>query len=96
MINLRNILVELLNNIDSGNSNISEQQQEEIIEFFQKLTSQQLTKAESANYINVSTATFDNYIRRGWVPKGTKRQGINKLFWNKTDLDKFLEEGKKK
>jgi len=51
-----------------------------------------MSKIESANYIGVSRATFDNYIKNGWIPKGMKRLGFNELSWNKSDLDKFLEE----
>jgi len=41
--------------------------------------------------MGVSRATFDNYIARGWIPKGQKRQGFKELFWNKSDLDKFIK-----
>lgn len=91
MINiLRNILQQSIYNIDSGNSRISEEDQQEIINLFQKINSKELTKIESANYIGVSRATFDNYIRKGLIPKGRKCQGSKELRWNKSDLDKYL------
>ena len=90
---LRNILKEIIDNIDSGNTKISEDDQLQIIELIQKCSSPQVSKIEAANYIGVSRATFDNYIKKGLIPKGIKRQGFNELFWNKTDLDKFLENG---
>ena len=62
------------------------------IQFIQKITSKQLSKLESANYIGVSRATFDNYINRGLIPKGIKRLGFKELSWNKYDLDKFIKE----
>lgn len=46
---------------------------------------------EASNYIGVSRATFDNYISKGYIPKGVKRQGIPSKLWYKSDLDKFLE-----
>lgn len=85
------MLLQFVNDIDSGNSNITEDQQIEIIKMFQKINCQQLSKVESANYIGVSRATFDNYITKGLIPKGTKRQGFKELSWNKYDLDKFLK-----
>ena len=89
---LRSLLEQLINDIDSGNSNIPEEQELETIQFIQKITSKQLSKLESANYIGVSRATFDNYIKNGWIPKGEKRIGFKELSWNKYDLDKFIKE----
>lgn len=82
---------QFINDIDSGNSNINQEQQKELLYLIQKFTQKELSKVESANYIGVSRATFDNYIARGLIPKGTKRQGFKELSWNKQDLDKFLQ-----
>lgn len=34
-----------------------------------------------------------NYINKGLIPKGRKRQGFKELSWNKSDLDKFIKYG---
>lgn len=97
MLNLLKLsLQQFIDDIDSGNSNISEGQQEEIIQLIQKINCKKLNKIESANYIGVSRATFDNYIAKGLIPKGHKRQGQTTLEWNKIDLDKFNQTKKKK
>ena len=88
---IKAILQQWVDDIDSKNSNISEEQQEEILELCQRLVSKELTKTESADYIGVSRATFDNYISKGLIPKGSKRPGLNNLMWNKSDLDKYLK-----
>ena len=85
------ILKQILKDLDSGNSNISEEQQEEIINLYQRMSLKEMTKVESAHYIGVSRATFDNYISKGLIPKGSKRPGLNNLMWNKSDLDKYLK-----
>ena len=85
---IRTLLQQIINDIDSGNSNINKDQQLEVIDMIQKFNSKELSKIESANYIG---ATFDNYITRGLIPKGKKRSGFNELSWNKQDLDKFLK-----
>ena len=82
---------QFINNIDSGNSSINQEQQKELLDLIQKFTQKQLSKIEASNYIGVSRATFDNYISKGLIPKGTKRQGFKELSWNKQDLDKFLQ-----
>lgn len=91
MINvIKTLLQQIINDIDSGNSNISEKDQLEIINVLEKINSKELSKIESANYIGVSRATFDNYISKGFIPKGRKRQGFKELSWSKKDLDEFL------
>ena len=92
---LRNLIQQILNDIDSGNSNINEQEQEELLNLLQKFNQKELSKLEAANYIGVCRATFDNYIDKGLIPKGHKRQGFKELSWNKCDLDKFLKEKKR-
>lgn len=87
---LRDLLIKIVDDIDSGNSNISKGDQLKIINLIQEINSKELSKIESANYIGVSRATFDNYIKKGLIPEGKKRQGFKELSWNKTDLDKFL------
>lgn len=91
---IKTTLQQLLDDIDSGNTNIDENEQLELIQLLQKINTKELSKIESANYIGVSRATFDNYIDKGLIPKGQKRQGFKELSWNKYDLDKFLKQYK--
>lgn len=88
---LRNLLQQIIDDIDSGNSNMSQDNQLEAIQLIQKFYSNDLSKLEAAEYIGVSRATFDNYIKNGWIPKGTKRVGFKELSWKKFDLDEFLK-----
>lgn len=87
-------LQQFIDDIDSGNSNVNEQQQQELLDLINKINSKELSKIESANYIGVSRATFDNYIIKGLIPKGHKRQGFKELSWNKSDLDNFINNEK--
>ena len=89
---IKTILEQFIKDIDSGNSNISENQQLEILQLLQKINIKELSKVESANYIGVSRSTFDNYIKKGLIAEGTIRQGFKELSWNKSDLDKYLNE----
>lgn len=88
---IRNLLQQIIDDIDSGNSNISENEQLEAIDFIRRLNAKELSKVEAADYIGVSRATFDNYIRDGKLPRGKKRSGFKELSWNKQDLEKFIE-----
>lgn len=87
---IKNLLQQIITDIDSGNSNISEEAQQETIQLLQQFYSKDLSKVESAKYIGVSRATFDNYINKGLIPKGIKRPGWKELSWKQYDLNKFL------
>ena len=87
-------LKQLLQDMDSGNTNINEEQQQELLSLLLQFNSKDLSKVESAEYIGVSRATFDNYIKKGLLPKGHKRPGFKELSWSKSDLDEFLEKEK--
>lgn len=49
-----------------------------------------MSKVMACDYLGVSRATFDNYVRNGFIPKGIKEDGFKELSWNKSDLDIFL------
>lgn len=89
---IKTILLQFIDNIDSGNSNITENEQKEILNLLYKINFKEFSKIEAADYIGVSRATFDNYINKGLIPRGSKRQGFKELSWNKFDLDKYLNE----
>jgi excisionase family DNA binding protein len=84
----------IINNIDSGNSNITEEDEIKLINDLNRLTNKDegISKYTACQYLNVHRATFDNYIRAGRIPKGKHIQGFKELRWYKKDLDKFLNE----
>lgn len=88
---IRDLLQQKIDDIDTGNSYISENQQEEVIEFLCKISSNKLNITEAADYIGKSKSTFNNYVKKGLIPKGEKDRGDSKIFWRKLDLDKFLQ-----
>lgn len=88
---IRKILQQFIDDIDSGNSNISENEQQEFLNILQKFNQKEFSKLEAADYIGVCRATFDNYIKKGIIPEGEKRMGFKEKFWYKKDLDIFLK-----
>lgn len=42
-------------------------------------------------YLNVSRATFDNYVREGKLPRGKHEAGFKELSWSRKDLDSFVQ-----
>ena len=97
MINLiKSLLQNCIDRIDSGNSNLSTEEGLEVIEILKKYTNKdkKLSKYQACQYLNISRATFDNYVKLGLIPKGIKEDGFKELSWRKSDLDIFMHEHK--
>lgn len=52
---------------------------------------QRMSKIQACDYLGVSRATFDNYVKNGWIPRGVKQDGFKELSWMKSDLDIYLD-----
>lgn len=63
---------------DTGNSNVSYEEQCKILHYIQNITDkdQRMSKIQACDYLGVSRATFDNYVKNGWIPKGYKQDGF--------------------
>ena len=87
----KSILQNTIDNIDAGNSNASDEVLDNIIEMINKSTNTEtrLSKYQACKYLNISRATFDNYVRDGKLPKGKKQQGFKELSWQLSDLQTF-------
>ena len=90
MLNLiKKILLKIVDDIDAGNSNISEKEAFELTKVLQSYTDKtsKLSKYQACQYLNMSRASFDNYVREGKIPQGKKEAGFKEKFWIKKDLD---------
>lgn len=93
---IRSLLLQIIDNIDAGNSNLSEDEAIQTIEYLKELTDKEkrLSKYQACQYLNVSRATFDNYVKEGKLPKGKKQLGFKELSWTEKVLDEFIENNK--
>ena len=87
------LLEKIINDIDCGNSNITEDEAMDIIKIIKSYTdkTQRLSKYQACQKLNVSRATFDNLVREGVIPRGEKVVGFKELFWEEKVLDKIIE-----
>ena len=94
---IRNLLADIIDRIDAGNSNISEENGLEVIEYIQKFTTKDegISKYTACEYLNISRATFDNLVKEGKLPKGKHVQGFKELRWYKKELDDYVRRNKK-
>lgn len=93
---VRTLLQTCIDNIDAGNSNLTEDESLEAINILKKFTNKdrKLSKYQACQYLNVSRATFDKYIREKKLPQGKKEQGFKELFWEEIELKKYLQKYK--
>lgn len=91
---IRNILAKLIDDIDAGNSAISEADEKMILSCLSEITSTRLSKEQACKYLHVSRATFDNLVHNGKLPKGRKDVGFKELSWSKSVLDEYITKHK--
>ena len=90
---LRSTLLNIIDRIDSGNSNMTESELDETINYLNQLTNTEnkLSKYQACKYLNISRSTFDNYVKDGKIPEGKKQQGFKEKFWDLKTLKQFKE-----
>ena len=93
---IKNSLLQIIDNIDSGNSEMSEEDQLAIVKYANEITNtkNKLSKYQACKYLNISRATFDNWVKAGKLPKGKKEQGFKELFWELNALKKIKKQYK--
>lgn len=79
---IKTLLLKIIDDIDAGNSKLSESECLELIENLRVLSNkdEKLSKYQAIKYLGISRATFDNYVREGKLPKGKKQQGFTPKF----------------
>lgn len=89
---IRDLLLKIVDNIDAGNSNMTEDEATKLISVLKEFTDKEvrLSKYEACKYLNISRATFDNYVRAGKIPRGEHKLGFKELSYSKKDLDEFI------
>lgn len=90
---IRKLLEESINNIDAGNSNITEDEMFEIVSILTKLNrgiKRYSKRYVCDNILHCSPSTFDNYLKLGLIPKGKKELGFKELSWSEKDFDEAV------
>lgn len=95
MENLNKILIKnfeiIISKLKDGTSYLNQDELENLIELTSSYADNTLSKYQAAQYLNVSTKTFDNYIKNGYIPKGVKLPGHKELYWKKKDIDNYIK-----
>lgn len=88
------LLRQIADNIDAGNSNITEEEMSEICELISNSSNpiEKISKYQTAELLGVNYKTVDYYIRKGYIPHGKQEIGFKEIFWYKKDILKFKEQ----
>lgn len=87
---LATVLANTLENVNAGNTNITEEEASVIIDHLTMLNKGVATvsKAYACEHVlHITSNKFDYLMRKGIIPHGRKRLGFNELSWNLKDLD---------
>lgn len=89
---LREYLVDIIERIDTGRCKSTPAGTSRIISVIQEYTQtdREITKTEAAEYLSISTSTFDRMVKEGKIPRGHKTKRHRTLVWSTSDLDKVL------
>ena len=85
---IRKYLLQAVDDIDSGNSNITEEEAMQIAKAIREIVRKDIpmSKYQAYAYLNMSRAKFDSLVREGKIPRGRKVPGFRELRWYKKDL----------
>lgn len=88
---IRKHLSQIIDDIDSGNSNLTEEEELELIGFLRKFNSRDkmISKYQAYTYLNISRAKFDNLVREGVLPRGKKVEGFKELQWSLKEIKEY-------
>lgn len=95
---LKSILQKFIKDIDEDKCGLEDEELKQIISTLQDYNDKhyEMSKYQACNYLNVSRATFDNYVKQELIPKGKKIQGFKELRWTKKSLDDSIKRIKTK
>ena len=88
---IKQLLLNIIQSIDAGNSNITEKEALEIIDIIKHYTdtTQYYNRTQAAKYLNCSVQSFDLHRKEGKIPEGIKQAGGVRQ-WTKQQLDEYI------
>lgn len=94
---IKDMLLAIVDKMDTGNSNISEEQALKIAEILKPYTlyDPYVTASQAHTYLGISIKTFRNLVKNGDLPKGIKVSGDSSLKWLKTDIINYSNKTRK-
>lgn len=88
---LKQLLLKVVDDIDTGNSNIDDVECMQLVKALRKYTRRDgfWSKYQAYTYLDMSRSKFDQCIREGKIPEGRKIPGFKELFWSEKEIRKL-------
>ena len=79
---LAHLLRNLADNIDAGNSNITEDEMMSLCELINNVSNpnEKISKYKTADLLGVNHKTVDYYVKKGYIPHGKQEVGFKEIF----------------
>ena len=89
---IREQIVRILDDIDTGNTNITPEQTIQLAEFLSEMNTakDKYNRTKAAKYLNCSVQSLDLYRKDGTLEEGKKEAG-GVIQWTKKQLDDCIE-----
>lgn len=89
---VKNALLKIVEDIDTGNSNLTDKELLTAATTLRELARKDvpMSKYEACKYLNISRATFDRMVMDGKIPEGVKQCGFKEKMWFKKDFNTLL------
>lgn len=85
---LGKVFQEFADRCKAGTCNLTEEEVDLTIELMKKINQQDLNIHEVAKELSVDQRTIQNWVKRGWLPEGTKKPGKQKT-WDKNTIEEY-------
>lgn len=85
---IKRLLLKIIDDIDAGNSEMSEKELYEVTDLLKKYNfrDKYISKYQAYTYLNISRAKFDSLVREGVLPRGKKIEGFKELQWSLKEI----------
>ena len=89
---IKDQLIKIINDIDTGNSNLTPEQTIQVAELLNEITNPKklYNRTQAAKYLNCSVQSLDLYRKDGTLEEGKKEAG-GVIQWTKKQLDDCIE-----
>lgn len=91
---IKKLLLQFVSDIDAGNSNLTDEEALQLLNTLKAIHEPRISKYQACQLLGVSRATFDNLVREGRLPRGTKQQGFKELSWKKSEIMEYVKRAK--
>lgn len=87
------VLKKIIEDLESDKYTCNDQELSQVLEELSQFNNTtRMSKAQAYEYLGISRASFDNYVKIGLIPKGEKTSGFKELSWKKEVIEQAAKD----